>query len=167
MAVVIKEQRNWESYGLCLLRDVDVSHFLEAPMLLNMGKNNEEALKIISKIFGVSEFNPMILFQIFGQINLIISFDKLKHIVEKRQNGRERFALFAQATLLNPYEVWMTAYDDGGFRYVYIGLFKDSKYHISVVINITPDGNMLWNYMNGELRSIQKNRIGQLLFSKK
>ena len=40
-------------------------------------------------------------------------------------------------------------------------LFNDSKYHIAVIINIMADGNILWNYINGELRSIEKLRVGE------
>ncbi|KKZ31197.1 hypothetical protein UL83_11105 [Acinetobacter baumannii] len=95
---------------------------------------------------------------------MTIDINLLSHIVEKRANGRERFALFAKQTLMQPHEVWRTKYDDNSYRYIYIALFDGSKYHIAVIINIMANGNILWNYMNSELRSLDRLRVGELLY---
>ena len=164
MTSAVTNQKTSIDYGLIKLKEVNIRYFNEKPELLKMGDNAEEALIILSNAFGVSEITPVRVVPIFG-INLVININLLPHIIEKRQNGRERFALFAQITLNQPYEVWQTLYDDGSYRYVYIGLFRESKYHIAVVISIFPDGHVLWNYMNGELRSIEKLRKGILQYS--
>ena len=164
MSFAVDDQNNFTSHNLVKLKEVDEKYFLDKPALLSMGDNLSEALNIISNAFGVSLVNPRRIVPIFG-IYLVIDFHLLVHIVEKRANGRERFALFAQKTLMNPVEVWKTLYSDGSYRYVYIGLFLDSKYHLAVVINIMQNGQILWNYMNCELRSLDKFRKGSLEYS--
>ncbi len=164
MTSAVTNQKTSTDYGLIKLKEVDIRYFNEKPELLEMGDNADEALVILSNAFGVSKITPVRVVPIFF-LNLVIKIESLPHIIQKRENGRERFALFAQITLNKPYEVWQTLYDDGSYRYVYIGLFRDSKYHIAVVISIFPDGNVLWNYMNGELRSIEKFRKGILQYS--
>lgn len=164
MTSAVTNQKTSIDYGLIKLKAVNTKYFHEKPELLDMGDDANEALMILSNAFGVSQTSPIRVVPILG-LNLVINMELLFHIIEKRQNGRERFALFAQITLNQPYEVWKTLYDDGSYRFIYIGLFKESKYHIAVVINIFPNGNVLWNYMNGELRSIEKLRKGILQYS--
>jgi hypothetical protein len=162
LAAIVSDQKKFSEYGLSKLKQVPIIYFQTKPSLLERGENDSDALNILATAFGVTPENPIRILPIF-QLEITININLLSHIVEKRDNGRERFALFAQQTLMQPYEVWRSLYDDNSYRYIYIGLFSDSRYHIAVIINIMADGNILWNYMNGELRSIEKLRVGELL----
>lgn len=165
MATALDDQKKISEYGLSKLKELSSEYFQTKPELLVHGENDSDALNTLATVFGVTPENPIVTLKIF-QLEITININLLSHIVEKRTNGRERFALFAKQALMQPHEVWLVKYDDGSYRYIYIALFSDSKYHIAVIINIMADGNILWNYMNSELRSLEKLRTGKLLYCK-
>ena len=165
MAAILGDQKKISDYGLSKLKELPVEYFQTTPDLLKHGENESDALNILADVFEVTPENPIVCLKIF-QLEITININLLSHIVEKRDNGRERFALFAKQALIQPHEVWLVKYDDGSSRYIYIAIFSDSKYHIAVIINIMADGNILWNYMNGELRALEKLRTGELLYCK-
>lgn len=92
----------------------------------------------------------------------------LPHTVEKRADARERYANYVLATLLDPFEVWLTAYDDGSYRKRYIGVFRADK-DLLVVLRENRDGSLyrdLYNLMQRDAKSLNKLREGQLLYWK-
>lgn len=94
----------------------------------------------------------------------------LPHTVEKRADARERYANYALATLLDPFEVWLTAYDDGTYRKRYIAVFEAAAkagQGLLVVLRENRDGSLYWelyNLMQRDPRGLNKLREGTLLY---
>lgn len=90
----------------------------------------------------------------------------LPHTVEKRADARERYANYALATLQHPFEIWLTAYDDGTYRKRYIGVFAADK-DLLVVLRENRDGSLMWelyNLMQRDSKGLNKLREGTLLW---
>lgn len=97
---------------------------------------------------------------------VIIRPELLPHTVEKRADARERYANYVLATLENPFEIWLTAYDDGSYRKRYIGVFAAAN-DLLVVLRENRDGSLYWelyNLMQRDSKRLNKLREGQLLF---
>jgi len=95
---------------------------------------------------------------------VIIRAEYIPHLVEKAEGARERYANFLIPALTNPYEIYLTRYEDG-FRERYIGLFT-GKTNLLVVVRLNKDGSLVWNIMQADDRSMNKQRIGALLHGK-
>jgi len=95
---------------------------------------------------------------------VIIRAEYIPHLVEKQTDLRERYANFLIPALTNPYEIYLTQYEDG-FRERYIGLFT-GKENLLVVVRLNRDGSLVWNIMQADDRSMNKQRIGALLYEK-
>ena len=97
---------------------------------------------------------------------MIIRAELLPHIVETRADARERYANYALATLRDPFEVWLTAYEDGSYRKRYIGVFKSDK-DLLVVLRENRDGSLVWdlyNLMQRGAKGLNRLREGRLLY---
>lgn len=90
--------------------------------------------------------------------------DKLLHIVEKRADSRERYVRHAMDTLSGPFEIWRVLYDNGGYRLAFINAYE-AKNDMLVVVDIR-DGQVLWNFMHGPAKTMNKHRKGQLMFKR-
>lgn len=86
-------------------------------------------------------------------------------MVEKRSDARERFANYILPTLEKPFEVWLKQHEDGKLRENYIGLFRDAKYSLLVVVRINRDGSLMWNIMQRKDRDMDKLRDGICVWS--
>ena len=98
--------------------------------------------------------------------DVIIRAELLPHIVEKRADARERYANYALATLRDPFEVWLTAYEDGSYRKRYIGVLKSDK-DLLVVLRENRDGSLVWdlyNLMQRDAKGLNRLREGRLLY---
>jgi hypothetical protein len=151
-----KDQESWKDINLDDIKNTPLEQFhpFEESMILKAGNTEEEALEIVSKEFELIDgiYSRKILINAI-QSWAIVSIDNLKHVVEKRKDARERFSKLAHLTLLNPFEVWKIKYSDGGFRLAFIGIFSGSKNHILLILKIDINNNILWNFMQCELKS--------------
>jgi SPP1 gp7 family putative phage head morphogenesis protein len=98
--------------------------------------------------------------------DVVIRPELLPHMVEKRADARERYANYVLDTLQHPFEVWLTAYDDGTYRKRYIGLFAAAK-DLLVVVRENRDGSLYWelyNLMQRDGRGLNRLREGVLLY---
>lgn len=98
--------------------------------------------------------------------SVAIRAELIPHTVEKREDGRERYAHFVLPTLRNPFEIWLTAYDDGSYRKRYIGIFQAEK-GLLVIVRENRDGSLVWdlyNLMQRNAKSLNKSREGRLLY---
>ena len=164
-----KDQKNWKDFNLDDIRNTPSEQFhpYEEAMILKAGESEEEALYIVSKEFNLVNGICSKKISIDALKSwAIVSIDNLKQVVEKRSDARERFSKLAHLTLLNPFEVWEVKYSDGGFRLAFIGIFMGSKNHILLVLKIDSNNNVLWNFMQCELKKLNKHRIGRLIFKK-
>ncbi|HHB9369662.1 TPA: PBECR2 nuclease fold domain-containing protein, partial [Enterobacter roggenkampii] len=83
---------------------------------IDAGSSLDEALALLEVHMGFSAeyMSEIVKTTPIGDIHILR--DKLSHIVEKRADARERYVKFALDTLVNPYEIWETMYDDGMVR---------------------------------------------------
>ncbi|MBF0583093.1 MAG: minor capsid protein [Magnetococcales bacterium] len=161
--VILPNQKNWLHYGRPDLRDVGNDLRLPAPSLLEVGKDGAQALLILQTALGVSPAKPLrVINTPVDQVP--IRFEFLPHLVKKREHRREVTANYIIPTLENPYEVWLTAYEDG-FRKRYIGLFQDQRDILSVVKE-NQDGSLLWNVIRMRDTELNKQRTGSLIWKK-
>jgi len=111
-----------------------------------------------------------------GNLNLVrtpieevaIRAELLPHTVEKRADARERYANYVLATLRDPFEIWLTAYEDGAYRKRYIGVFKAER-DLLVVLRENRDGSLFWelyNLMQRDAKGLNRMREGVLLYGK-
>lgn len=86
----------------------------------------------------------------------------IHHIVEKRQDARERYVKVALDTLIGPFEVWEVAYTNETFRLAFIGVYE-TKRQMLVVVTLS-SGRALWNFMQCDAKALNKHRHGKLLY---
>ncbi|WP_322534055.1 PBECR2 nuclease fold domain-containing protein [Duganella zoogloeoides] len=84
----------------------------------------------------------------------------------KRQDARERYVRHALATIRDPYEIWIVEYEDENgkeeLRHVYIGAFQGKQHMLVVFIDTT--GRVLWNFMHGDGKALNKHRHGECIY---
>lgn len=159
VAKEVAGQGNWQTLDLPDLREMAPS--TAAPALLAGATTVAEAVQVLREALGVPPGGARFVDTPAGMVAI---FDKLlPHVVEKRQDMRERFGAFVLPTLQQPDEVWETAYDDATTRRRFIKLFSDSKYDLLVIVREGPDGSMLWNVLNRDRKAMNTMRAGRLV----
>lgn len=162
--VKIVSVETYQDYSRPDIRNVDDSLFLPQPEILPRGKDHVEALEILRNALGINAENRSIIIKSPIE-DVLICDDYLAHLVEKRDNARERYANYIIPTLENPFEIYLTEYEDG-YRRQYIGLFEGKNSFLTVV-RINPDGSLLlWNVMQADKKKMNMNRVGELIYSK-
>ena len=147
------------------IRKVDPSLKLEDPGMLPPAGSVDEAVKVVAQAIGVSKESPIK--QITTPIEEVrAEYDKILHLVEKRGDDRERYAKYILPTLRSPFEIWKVAYDDGGDRHRYIGLFQGER-DLAIAVKVDPDGSLLWNIMQDDHAGMNRMRLGELVYEKK
>ena len=94
---------------------------------------------------------------------VVVPKEGLKHISEKREAFRERYANFILPTLMEPNEIWLTVYENGSLRRRFIKLFKDGK-SMLVITRENTGGSLFWNAIPAKLKYIDNQRTGVLLY---
>ncbi|MFZ5484516.1 MAG: PBECR2 nuclease fold domain-containing protein [Pseudomonadota bacterium] len=67
-------------------------------------------------------------------------------------------------TLTEQFEVRATAYDNSIWRR-YIGLFT-GRTDLLAVVRLNRDGSLFWNYMQANSKSLDRTRIGGLIYER-
>ena len=90
--------------------------------------------------------------------------DLVPHIMQKFDGGedRSRYAARILPTLKAPDEVWMPWYDSGEYRKRYVKVWDDDRGSMTVVTE-SKDGALLYNFIPGAARSLNRQRTGVLL----
>ncbi|EKT4523974.1 hypothetical protein QEM13_003254 [Pseudomonas putida] len=88
----------------------------------------------------------------------------IHHIVEKRQDARERYVKLALDTLTGPFEVWQVAYTNEIYRLAFIGAYETKRQMLVVVA--LDNGKTLWNFMQCDAKALNKHRHGTLLYKR-
>ena len=167
MNAPVKEQPNqpsWKSEGLDDLRRIAVDQLYEPPPEVPAGSSQEEALAILAYHFGLNDLFPERCF-VTPVAKVNIHHQHLPHIVEKRQDARERYVLYAIRTIEDPFEVWVCQYTNDRFRYAFSGAYASEK-QMYVIVDIQA-GNVLWNFMQCDMKSLNKHRQGQLIYQRR
>ncbi|NWB67162.1 hypothetical protein HX839_12850 [Pseudomonas sp. I8001] len=159
-----KGQQTWIDYGLPDLRSLDRALRARPLEEVAAGNDVEAAIDIVAMHFGIahSSCSEVEVASPLGQIAIRRSC--LQHIVEKRQDARERYVRFALDTLTGPLEIWRVAYSDCSARLAFIGAYE-SRRQMLVVVNIQA-GNVLWNFMQTDAKALNKHRHGELLYKR-
>jgi hypothetical protein len=160
----LKGQQTWLDYRLPDLRSLDRELRSCALEEVPAGTDVSDAEEIVAFNLGLrgSQCSQIQIASPAGAV--LIQRTTLRHIVEKRQDARERYVMFALDTLTGPLEVWRVAYSDGSTRLAFIGAYE-TKRQMLVVVNIQA-GNMLWNFMQTDAKALNKHRHGELLYKR-
>ena len=96
--------------------------------------------------------------------NVTIQRSNIYHIVEKRTDARERYVRMALDTLTGPLEVWKVAFTDDTNRLAFIVAYESKR---QMLVSVTlKNGQMLWNFMQSDAKSLNKRRHGDLLYKR-
>jgi hypothetical protein len=159
----IPGQKLWSAYERKDLRDVEPELCLPEPPVISAAEEAGEALLLLRGALQLSTSDMMRTVETpIGVVE--IRHDLLPHLVEKRLDMRERYANFILPTLISPYEIYETEYEDGSRRARFFGVFA-SKYAMQVVVMMGSPKMLLWNFMHAERKKMNKNRSGALLFA--
>ena len=164
-----KDQKTtWKEIGHTDLRDLDQSRKLPDEEVIQSQDSAELALTILEYHLG---FVKLAISEVAVETpigSVLIERKNLSHIIEKRQDARERYVKHALATMRDPFEVWLVAYEDEmgneEHRYAYIGAFKGKKQMLVVFTNV--NGKLLWNFMHGDNKALNKHRHGECVYSR-
>ncbi|NUQ82949.1 MAG: minor capsid protein [Bacteroidetes bacterium] len=149
----------WSDIGRPSFRELKKEQFQEQPEILEIADDVELALKVLEKVFGVDDQNPVRVLKSPIE-HVAITHEKMKHLVEKRKDSRERYANFVIPTIEHPFEIWAKDFD-GEIRRQYLGLFK-GEHSFLCSVQINRDGGLLYNVMQVETDNINKKRQGVL-----
>ncbi len=138
---------------------------LPAPALLPKAPTRAAGADVVRQALGLTQGTPTRLIETPAG-DVLLRSEYIGHLTEKDADARERFAHYLLPTLQDPFEVWLTMYDDGRPRRRYIGLYRASKYDVLVVARVLADGTVLWNIMHAQARALNRQRIGKLLWGK-
>ena len=147
------------------LRKVEDAFKLQAPEILPSAGTLDAAIEVMARTLGVNELTPSRIITTPVE-EVTAHFGFLKHLVEKRGEDRERYANYLLPSLVSPYEVWRVAYENGEYRNRYIGVFHGAKDSM-VSVQINTGGALLWNVMFEAPVGMNRQRIGELLWTKK
>ncbi|MCR4538661.1 MULTISPECIES: PBECR2 nuclease fold domain-containing protein [unclassified Pseudomonas] len=159
-----KGQQTWLDYGLPDLRSLDRA-LRSCPIEeVAAGEDVAEAVEVVASNLGLIDAacSEVCITSPLGGVR--IRRATLRHIVEKRQDARERYVRVALDTLTGPLEIWRVAYSDGSARLAFIGAYE-SRRQMLVVVNIQA-GNVLWNFMQTDAKALNKHRHGELLYQR-
>lgn len=96
-------------------------------------------------------------------VRVVLRREMVPHIVKDRAHRRERYANRILPTLEEPDEVWMAYYDNGEFRLHYVKVWDDDRGSFCAVTQ-EKDEWLLYNFIPCRLRSLNRFRIGTLLY---
>lgn len=160
----LKGQQTWLDYGLPDLRSLDRAFRSCVLEEVRAGHDITDAAEIVASNLGLtdSQCSEIRIASPLGEV--LIQRSTLRHIVEKRQDARERYVKFALDTLTGPLEIWRVAYSDASARLAFIGAYE-TKRQMLVVVSIQA-GNLLWNFMQTDAKALNKHRHGELLYKR-
>jgi hypothetical protein len=161
-AQALQDQPNWQSMGLPDLKTLKQRYASALPEMIEAGIDKYHARDILRAVLGIVNEQTKVI--VTPVIDVHIQDWTLLHVVEKREDARERYANAIVPTLTKPLEVWKTYYDDSSYRYRFIKLFEGKK-DVFVIVNVSDDGNVFWNMIPTRLNTVQTQRVGDLIYA--
>lgn len=158
-----KDQPRWTELGRVDLRHAHADDRLPQELTIAGADTVEEAILILEHHLGF-EVGMNIVYLVCPLGKIAAHREHLTHIVEKRLDARERYVKLALATMADPFEIWQVEYDDGSLRHAYIGLFEGKTQMLVIVTHHS--GQLLWNFMHCEHKSLNKHRHGTLIYER-
>jgi SPP1 gp7 family putative phage head morphogenesis protein len=157
-------QPTWQDLGRPDLRGIGQGMRSAAPDMLPEAKSLDAAVEQLSDALGMPRYQGWVDIPTKDDDLAVVQRDLLYRMVAKRADARERYANFILPTLQDPFEIWLTDYDDG-LRKAYIGVFE-GKSDLLVVVKINRDGSIVWNIMQRDDRRMNSLRVGTMLYGK-
>ncbi|MFJ2983886.1 MULTISPECIES: PBECR2 nuclease fold domain-containing protein [unclassified Pseudomonas] len=126
-------QNTWQDEQLPDLRTHAREMRIQPIEELSAAVSHDAAMKLAAIHLGLSNamVNSVTVATPMGVIRVQRSC--IHHIVEKRQDARERYVKVALDTLTGPFEVWEVAYTNEAFRLAFIGVFETKRQMLVVV----------------------------------
>lgn len=157
-------QKTWLDYGFPDLRPLSRELRSRTPEDVAAAADLEAAIAVLAMAFGLSDpgIDRIAMTTPVGIVTVIR--DKLLHIVEKRSDARERYVYYAIDTLKDPFEVWRVEYDNGGHRLAFIGAYEGKRQMLVIVETIS--GEVLWNFMHSDAKSLNRHRHGMPVYQR-
>lgn len=160
-----KSQSQWNELGLDDLRSLEPEQRLPCPGLIDAAQDFDSAFQILLEAFSLEGRSDSIKLET-QHIGLVdIKGNDLKHIVEKRSDARERFVHYALTTIHDPFEIWLSEYEDKTQRFQLIGSFKTKAQMLVVIAKY--ENQTLWNFMHTDAKKLNKHRCGKLIYQRK
>ncbi len=160
---VLRGQKNWRDYARPDLREAPAGLRATSPILLPAAASRVGAVDVLATALDLSAAKPLRVVQTPVE-QVALRYEWLDHLVSKETDQRERYANFILPALTNPFEIYLTAYEDG-YRTRYIGLFA-GRNDLLVVVRQNADGSLVWNIMQADDKAMNKQRLGALLYGK-
>lgn len=107
-----QQKTNWKNIGQPDLRHLDMSKRLPDQPLVRTVDSADAAMLILEQHLGFIDAGITQVEIITPMDVVVIERTNLRHIVEKRQDARERYVRHALATIRDPYEIWIVEYED-------------------------------------------------------
>lgn len=126
--------------------------------------SHEAAIELAAQHLGLNSEEASVVTVRTPMGDIRIQRSCIHHIVEKRQDARERYVKVALDTLIGPFEVWQVAYTNDTYRLAFIGVYE-TKRQMLVVVTLD-NGKMLWNFMQCDAKALNKHRHGKLLYKR-
>ncbi|MCF8265818.1 MAG: phage head morphogenesis protein [Melioribacteraceae bacterium] len=170
---VVDNQKTFADFGRPKVRNVPMEQRLLAPekfpRIEEVGK--EKLTDLIKKEFGLEEKSWNLFPTADGDQALFT--DNVFHVLDKA-DGREQYIPYIKKTLRNPFEVYLTEYEDVNkpkhreLRKTYIGLFKNQtgKEDLFMVLRMIGDSSIFWNAFPRGRGKIDQMRTGELIVGK-
>lgn len=160
----VKGQPTWLESKLPDLRTLARELRTQAIEEVIAATSHEDAIEVTAQHLGF--VHPSILSLSvetpLGEVSILRS--SIYHIVEKRTDARERYVRLALDTLTGPLEIWKVAFTDGTDRLAFIGAYESKRQMLVSVVIV--HGQLLWNFMHTDAKSLNKHRHGDLLYKR-
>lgn len=150
-------QLTFADYGLPKAKEMS-RQGQPSPVVLPPAATREEAEELLAATLKLEGDKPRMVETPVGPV--LVQRDLIRHMVQKEDAMRERYAAFVLPTLEEPDEIWLTAYADG-FRKRYVAFFREEN--MLLIVRVNRDGSLFWNGMKMRDRDIDKQRQGFLL----
>jgi len=159
-----KGQNTWLDEQLPDLRTLAREWRTRAIEELAAADSHESAIELAAQHLGLNSEEASVVTVRTPMGDIQIQRSCIHHIVEKRQDARERYVKVALDTLIGPFEVWQVAYTNDTYRLAFIGVYE-TKRQMLVVVTLD-NGKMLWNFMQCDAKALNKHRHGKLLYKR-
>ena len=160
-AIVVPGQDTWKDLGLVSIVSL-VDHALVQPVLHIKHETESTALQHLIDVVLFGKDRRTLKTRI-GEVTLQAAL--FRHVVEKRDDARERYAGYIEQAMMNPVEIWLTKYSDASERHVFIGLFKGKRQVAIIVHKNSDDGKIFWNLITkSKTKGLNQQRIGVLIW---
>ena len=152
-------QPTFKDYNLPEIKDI--KNLPKPPRLLKKAKTKKEAYEVLKKEVLKDKREIIVKTPI---TEVLITEDRLLHLVEKFNQHREQFAKFIIPTLTNPDEIYKTKYTDKKNRYHFFKFFNFKNKATFSVVRLNRDGTIFVTFfIPDSLKYIDNRRVGILL----